>query len=401
MAARMRVEDAIVEVLTKHGPLSCKEIADQIQSQNLAKLGGKRPVATVRSVISRARGRFVCPTRGEYDIRKNISGGSNHPSKTAHSTHQRSIEYQYTERFVDMADGGYHRVSLDRIGKMVIGKKSFVLKTLNSEFSKLTESNFPCVYVLGVDIKQKEAYVGESYEGLVRIKHWKNNKDYKYAAIFHADELSTDNIRLNIESVLIKWLESSGWTLQNRIKTIREISETDQYAYEHIEKIIPVLGYKINCMFEMYDDMDGSVRDPRKDKGSKKITRKRGTWSESLSRADPPTRELASNTIIAIQDAVGGTVFESAWLYFGDGIAARKEAFVALAVGKRWLDLVFLAPDSMTLPTNARRLKPFVLARKSECRLRLNKINLKDAVGIAMKSRDYMRSLKRKQQPSM
>jgi len=296
-----------------------------------------------------------------------------------------------------MAEGGYHRISLDRIGKMVIGKKAFVLKTLNTEFSKLTESNFPCVYVLGVNIKQKEAYVGESYEGLVRIKHWKNNKDYKYAAIFHANELSTDNIRLNIESVLIKWLESVGWTLQNRIKTVREISETDQYAYEHIEKIIPVLGYKINCMFEMYDDMDGGDRGRQKGNDPKKLPRKRGTWSESLSRADLPTRELASHTINAIQEGAGGTMFESAWLYFGDGVAARKKAFVALAVGKRWLDLVFLAPDNMALPTNARRLKPFVLSQQSECRLRLSKTNLKDAVEIAMKSRDYMRSLRGKQ----
>lgn len=91
-----------------------------------------------------------------------------------------------------------------------------------------------------------------------------------------------------------------------------------------------------------------------------------------------------------------GTRFESAWLYFGDGVAARKRAFVVLAVGKRWLDLVFLDPDNMILPTNARRLKPFVLAQQSECRLRLRKANLKNAVEIAMKSRDYMRSLKGK-----
>jgi len=393
----MKIEDAIEDVLKRHGPLNCREIADQIQSQNLAKLGGKRPAATVSSVINRARSRFVCPARGEYDVRENPKRDSRRPDKPVHSTYQRSIEYQYTERFVDMAEGGYHRISLDRIGKMVIGKKAFVLKTLNTEFSKLTESNFPCVYVLGVNIKQKEAYVGESYEGLVRIKHWKNNKDYKYAAIFHANELSTDNIRLNIESVLIKWLESVGWTLQNRIKTVREISETDQYAYEHIEKIIPVLGYKINCMFEMYDDMDGGDRGRQKGNDPKKLPRKRGTWSESLSRADLPTRELASHTINAIQEGAGGTMFESAWLYFGDGVAARKKAFVALAVGKRWLDLVFLAPDNMALPTNARRLKPFVLSQQSECRLRLSKTNLKDAVEIAMKSRDYMRSLRGKQ----
>lgn len=86
-------------------------------------------------------------------------------------------------------------------------------------------------------------------------------------------------------------------------------------------------------------------------------------------------------------------MFETAWLYFGDGDASRKKAFAALAVGKRWLDLVFLAPNDVSLPKTARRLKPFVLSQKSECRLRLDRTNLKVAVEIAARSRDHMRSL--------
>ena len=393
----MRLEDAIEDVLKKRGSMNCADIADHIRKSNMARLEGKTPAATVRAVIARSPERFVRVSRGVYGV-KHAGQNTGQDSNYYQSIPQRSIEYQYTERFVDMTDGGYHRINLDRIGKMVIGKKPFVLKTLNTEFTKLTESNFPCVYVLGINIKQKEAYVGESYEGLVRIKYWRNNKDYKYAAIFHADELSTDNIRLNIERVLMKWLEDAGWALQNKNKTVREISETDQYAYEHIEKIIPIVGYKINCMFEMYDDMDITNAEPRKGKDPKKPKRKRGTWSESLERADAATRKLALEAINHIQDNVGGTTFESAWLYFGDGDASRKRAFVALAVGKRWLDLVFLAPDGSPLPKTARWLKPFVLPRKSECRLRLDRTNLKDVVEIAAKSRDYMRSLDKRKQ---
>ncbi|RNJ74519.1 MAG: hypothetical protein EB824_03300 [Thaumarchaeota archaeon S15] len=384
-AARMKIADAIEVILKKHGAMSCADIADQIQKNRMAKLGGKTPAATVGSAMIKDPDRFVWISKGVYDVK----------NSSAQITPQPFIKYHYTEQSVGVDDSGYYHIELDGIGEMFVGEKLVLTKALSSKFSG-SRKNFPSVYVLGINVQQKEAYVGESYETLVRINHWKNNKKYKYAAIFHTDKLQNDNIRRNVEHVLIEWFKSTGWKLQNQNSNPRDIMPRDMYSYERIKEMIPIVGYKIKCVFEMCDSVDSHVRMPGNGKEPKPQPRGPRKWTDSLKQADTPTRELASEIINGIQSNVGGVMFETAWLYFGDGAASRKKAFVALDVGKRWLDLVFLAPEGTPLPKTARRLKPFVLSQKSECRLRLDRTNLKDAIEIAAKSRDYMRSLDKK-----
>jgi len=388
----MKVVDAIEVVLRKHGPLSCADIAKHIQSKHMAKLGGETPDATVGSIMIRSPKRFVRVSKGVYDI-KNLKSGHGHGSGDFHSVPQPFIKYQYTEQSVGHANSGYYHIELDNIGEMFVGEKLILSKALSSKFSGSKRNNFPSVYVLGIDVQQKEVYVGESYETLVRISHWKNNKKYKYAAVFHTDKLQNDNIRRNIEHVLIEWFKNSGWKLQNQNSNPRDIIQRDMYTYNHIKEIIPIVGYKIKCLFEMCDDIEPHVKDTKKGNGRRRRKDERRTWSNSLRYADMPTRKLASEITDGLQNSVGGTMFESAWLYFGDKDASRKRAFAALAIGKHKLDLVFLWPDDLPLPKAARRLKPFVLAQKSECRLPLNKTNLKEAVEIAARSRDYLQSM--------
>lgn len=388
----MKLEDAIEVVLRKHGSLSCADIANYIQRERMAKLGGKTPAATIGSVMIRAPKRFERVSKGVYDV-KNSKRIQKHDDSDLQSVFQPFVKYQYTEQSVGYGNSGYYHIAWENIGEMFVGEKLILSKALSSKFSGSRRNNFPSVYVLGIDVQQKEVYVGESYETLVRISHWKNNKKYKYAAVFHADTLQNDNMRRNLEHVLIEWFKKAGWNLQNQNSNPRAIMQRDMYTYNHIKEVIPTMGYKIICLFEMCDDANPNVKDTKKDKEQSEQKPERQTWSNSLKQADGPTRELASEIIDDLHNNVGGTVFESAWLYFGDRIASRKKAFVALASGKHKLELVFLWPDDRPLPKGARRLKPFVLSQKSECRLPLGRTNLQVAVEIAARSRDYLRSL--------
>ena len=345
----------------------------------------------------KAPDRFVRVSAGVYRLKETTQAMTRKvPSRDVKEQNIdiRSIPYQYTERFKDVEGGGYYQIALDDVIKGTFCRKAPLKEALEKEFSnKFSKENFPCVYVLIVNPEKKIAYVGETNEALVRISQWMSRKEFTHAAIISADRITSTNIRENLERVMMESFEKIGWTLDNQRRNVRILGPEEEYHYEKLEKIMPIVANKLSCLAMNY----APKRTQRSSDNSKDTkggsSREPSTWSGSLERANLPVRSLAKKVTNMIEWETGTVTFESAWLYFCDGEASRKRAFAALAVGRGWLDLVFLAPENATLPRGTRRLKPFVLPRKSECRLRIDSSNVDKALELAIGSLEYMRTL--------
>lgn len=391
MAARMKQEDAIEAVLKKHEPLSCKDIVYHIQKENLAKLGGNTPINTVRACMIRAPTRFVRVDAGMYALK----------TKSVPPIDDKAvIEYQYTEKLFKIPNGKYYQMRLNDVIYGIVVEKPHISKALKIAYPDFTNDKFPCIYVLNANGPQKKIYVGETYEALVRLGRWNSIKNYAQAAIIYAPRLASTNIRKNIERVVMETFEEMGWETENKTKSIVDVGPEEEYPYDQIKKIVPVVANKIITIFETLSDTDGFTSEQTEDPIvlDKKVAPPRETWSETYYNADPAVRDLVTKANQTIKSVTSCLTFESAWLYFADGKAARKQSFAALRIiGKKKLDLVFLSPEIDVLPENARRVKPFVLSHNSECRLRLDQTNIKDVGEIAAKSRYYMRSEQNRQ----
>jgi len=395
MATRMKIEDAIEDVLKRHGPLSCKDIEHHIQKGNLAKLGGKTPVNTIRACMVRAPKKFNRVGVGMYALKTKLwpPYGDNDENQD----NATSIKYQYTEKLIEMSSGRYWQIRLNDMITGIVVEKSHVGKALKMEFSDFTNDKLPCVYVLSVNMPQKRIYVGETYEALVRIGHWNSVKDYAHVAVIYADRFTSGNIRKNTERIVMETFKKMGWETENKTKITVDLGPEEKYPYEQIKKNVPIVINKIINIFEAFTVTNvpskGQKENFRNTNGEQ--SRERETWSVAYRNAEPAVREMVTRANQAIKAQTGCLTFEGAWLYFADGKAARKQAFAALRiVGKRKVDLVFLAYETDTLPENTRRVKPFVLSHSSECRLRLDQTNLEDAGQIAASALEYMRASK-------
>ncbi len=391
----MKLEDAIVAVLKERGASNCKDITEVIQKRKLAKLGGKTPSSTVGAYMIKAPGRFVRVSAGVYELKNTHKPTMNITSQDAERQNAdiRPIPYQYTEKFVDISGGGYYHLKINDRIEGIFCRKTALREALEKVFSKrFSKDNFPCVYVLIVNPEDKKVYIGETSEALVRIGMWTKHKEFAYAAILTAERFSSDNIRKNIERVMIESFENIDWTLDNKKRNVCVLGFEEGDFYEELEKTMPIITDRLSCLAMGYASKKKTEVDAVKPRKSwNNAGRKPATWSGSLNRANPPVRSLARSVANDIAET-GAVTFESAWLYFCDGEESRKRAFAALAVGKGWLDLVFLAPENATLPKGARRLKPFVLSRKSECRLRIDSSNVRKALELAVSSLEHIRT---------
>jgi len=393
MATRMKMEDAIEDVLKRHGPLSCKAIARHIQKEGLARLGGKTPVNTIRACVVRSS-KVVRVGTGMYALKTkpllpDDGKGQNRDGAT-------SIKYQYVEQLIKMSSGHYYHININDIITAIVAEKSRIVKALKIEFPEFTNDKLPCVYVLSVNAAQRKIYVGETYEALVRIGRWNNIKDYAHVAVIYAKRLTSANIRKNIERVVMETFEEAGRQTENKTKIKVDLGHEEKHPYEQIKENVPIVVNKITAIFEAPTSADMFAKGQKEspDVLDEKQRRARETWSAAYHSAGRAARETVTKAVQSIKSSTDCLTFEGAWLYFADGKATRKQSFAALRIiGKEKLDLVFLAPETDVLPKNTRRVKPFVLSHGSECRLRLDQINLKDTGEIATRARDYLRLL--------
>ena len=98
--------DAIVEILSKHGPMSVTEITKEILEKRLAVMHSEDPKKSIAGCISRNPNRFKRIKPGVYDLkmRKDASRYTHSQHDTLSNQHVVSYSYWKIQRAPQMED---------------------------------------------------------------------------------------------------------------------------------------------------------------------------------------------------------------------------------------------------------------------------------------------------------